>query len=396
MNKKTIKDLRVSGKKVIVRVDFNVPLQDGKINDDNRIVQALPTLRHLLSEGGKLILLSHLGRVKEETDKAKLTLQPVATRLSELLEQPVTFVAETRGELVEAAVAAMQDGDIIMLENTRFEDLNQKAESNNDSVLAKYWAGLGDVFVNDAFGTAHRAHASNVGIATYINESAVGLLLEKEIDVLANTIENPKRPFVAILGGAKVSDKIPVIERLLTIADHIIIGGGMAYTFYRAKGMNVGRSLVEEDRIEFAKDMLDRSQGKIILPVDFAIASDFAPDAFVRYDTLDHIKPEEMGLDCGPKSTEIFAKTIHEAKTVLWNGPMGVFEMDAFQKGTVAVCEALVQSDAYTIIGGGDSAAAAIQFGYADQIDHISTGGGASLELLEGKVLPGIAAVQDK
>lgn len=396
MNKKTIKDINVSGKKVIVRVDFNVPLQDGSITDDNRIVQAVPTLKALLADGAKLILLSHLGRVKEEADKAKLSLQPVATRLSEYLKQPVTFVAQTRGELVEAAVAAMQDGDVIMLENTRFEDLNNKAESKNDPDLAKYWASLGDVFVNDAFGTAHRAHASNMGIASVIQESAVGLLLEKEIDVLANTIDNPKRPFVAILGGAKVSDKIPVIERLLTIADHIIIGGGMAYTFYRAKGMNVGRSLVEEDRIEFAKDMLARSQGKILLPVDFAIASDFAPDAFLRYDTLDHIQPEEMGLDCGPKSIELFAATIQKAKTVLWNGPMGVFEMEAFQQGTKSVCEALVHSDAYTIIGGGDSAAAAIQFGYAEQIDHISTGGGASLELLEGKVLPGIAAVQDR
>lgn len=396
MNKKTIKDLNVSGKNVIVRVDFNVPLQEGAITDDNRIVQALPTLKKLRAEGAKLILLSHLGRIKEEADKAKLSLAPVAIRLAELLETPVTFINQTRGEKVEAAVAAMQDGDVIMLENTRFEDLNEKAESKNNPDLAKYWASLGDVFVNDAFGTAHRAHASNVGIASVIKESAVGLLLEKEIEVLANTIENPKRPFVAILGGAKVSDKIPVIERLLTIADHIIIGGGMAYTFYRAKGMNVGRSLVEEDRIEFAKDMLARSQGKILLPVDFAIASDFAPDAFLRYDTLDHIQPEEMGLDCGPKSVELFASTIKNAKTVLWNGPMGVFEMEAFQQGTKAVCEALVDSDAYTIIGGGDSAAAAIQFGYADQIDHISTGGGASLELLEGKVLPGIAAVQDR
>lgn len=396
MNKKTIKDLNVSGKNVIVRVDFNVPLQAGTITDDNRIVQALPTLKTLRAEGAKLILLSHLGRIKEEADKAKLSLAPVAVRLAELLETPVTFINQTRGAQVEAAVAAMQDGDVIMLENTRFEDLNEKAESKNNPDLAKYWASLGDVFVNDAFGTAHRAHASNVGIASVINESAVGLLLEKEIEVLANTIENPKRPFVAILGGAKVSDKIPVIERLLTIADHIIIGGGMAYTFYRAKGMNVGRSLVEEDRIEFAKDMLARSQGKILLPVDFAIASDFAPDAFLRYDTLDHIQPEEMGLDCGPQSVELFASTIKNAKTVLWNGPMGVFEMEAFQQGTKAVCEALVDSDAYTIIGGGDSAAAAIQFGYADQIDHISTGGGASLELLEGKVLPGIAAVQDR
>ena len=396
MNKKTIKDIEVSGKKVIVRVDFNVPLQDGQITDDNRIVQALPTLRHLIAKGGQLILLSHLGRVKEEADKATLSLAPVATRLSELLDQPVSFVGQTRGELVEAAVQGMQNGDVIMLENTRFEDLVDKAESKNEPNLAKYWASLADIFVNDAFGTAHRAHASNVGIATYIKESAVGLLLEKEIDVLGNTIEDPKRPFVAILGGAKISDKIPVIERLLTIADSIIIGGGMAYTFYRALGVNVGQSLVEEERVAFAKDMLERSQGKIILPIDFAIASDFAPDAFVRYDTLDDIQPTEMGLDCGPKSTELFAKTILEAKTVLWNGPMGVFEMEAFQKGTIAVCEALVASDAYTIIGGGDSAAAAIQFGFADDIDHISTGGGASLELLEGKVLPGIAAVQDK
>jgi phosphoglycerate kinase len=332
MNKKTIKDLQVSGKKVLVRVDFNVPLQGGEITDDNRIIQALPTLRHLIAQGGRLILLSHLGRVKEEADKAKLSLAPVAKRLSELLNQPVTFVAQTRGELVEAAVHAMQDGDVIMLENTRFEDVPGKAESKNDPDLAKYWAFLGDVFVNDAFGTAHRAHASNVGIATYINESAVGLLLEKEIDVLANTIDNPKRPFVAILGGAKISDKIPVIERLLTIADSIIIGGGMAYTFYRAQGLNVGRSLVEEERVAFAKDMLDRSQGKIILPVDFAIASDFAPDAFLRYDTVDTIQPEEMGLDCGPKSTELFAKTIMNAKRCYGMVRWGYLKWKPFKK----------------------------------------------------------------
>ncbi len=396
MQKKTIQDLQVQGKKVLVRVDFNVPMNEGEVADDNRIVQALPTLRALKAAGGRLILLSHLGRIKEPADKAKRSLAPVATRLAHWLQSPVTFVGETRGPAVEAAIASMQDGDVVMLENTRFEDLKGQLESKNDPALGQYWASLGEVFVNDAFGTAHRAHASNVGIATYIKESAVGLLLEKEIEVLSTTIDTPKRPFVAILGGAKIGDKIAVIERLLTIADKIIVGGGMAYTFYKAKGYNVGASLVELDRVEYARDMLARGQDKIVLPIDFAIARDFAADAFVRYDTLEAIQPHEMGLDAGPRSNALFAAVIAPAKTVLWNGPMGVFEMPAFQAGTKAVCEALVQSDAYTIIGGGDSAAAAIQFGYADQISHISTGGGASLEMLEGKVLPGIAAVQDR
>jgi 3-phosphoglycerate kinase len=371
-------------------------MTDGQITDDNRIVQAVETIQALRTAGGKLILLSHLGRIKEAADKAKLTLAPVAVRLAELIDAPVTFVPATRGAEVEAAVAILQPGDVLMLENTRFEDLDGKKESNNDPDLGKYWASLADVFVNDAFGTAHRAHASNVGIATYIKESAVGLLLEREIDVLSTTIENPKRPFVAILGGAKISDKIPVIERLLTIADSIIVGGGMAYTFYKAMGYEIGTSLVELDKVDYASDMLARGKEKIILPVDFAIATDFRNDAFDRYDTYENIKPNEMGLDSGPLSSKRFAEVIAGAKTVLWNGPMGVFEMPAFQAGTKAVCDALVASNAYTIIGGGDSAAAAIQFGYADSIDHISTGGGASLELLEGKVLPGIAAVQDK
>jgi phosphoglycerate kinase len=395
MKKKTIKDLSISGKTVLVRVDFNVPMQDGVITDDNRIVQAIETIQQLRNQGGKLILLSHLGRVKEEADKTRLTLAPVARRLAELLAAPVTFVPATRGPLVEAAVSKLQPGDVLMLENTRFEDVDGKKESKNDPELGQYWASLADVFVNDAFGTAHRAHASNVGIASAIKESAVGLLLEKEIAILSDAIDHPKRPFVAILGGAKISDKIAVIERLLTIADKIIVGGGMAYTFYKAQGHDVGTSLVELDKVDYAKDMLARGKDKIVLPVDFAIASDFSNDAFVRYDTLASIQPHEMGLDCGPKSVELFASIIHTAKTVLWNGPMGVFEMPAYQMGTKAVCEALVQSSATTIIGGGDSAAAAIQFGYADKIDHISTGGGASLELLEGKVLPGIAAVQD-
>ena len=396
MNKKTIQDLTIQGKKVLVRVDFNVPMNNGVITDDNRIVQAVGTIQALQQRGGKLILLSHLGRVKDAADMKKMTLAPVATRLSSLIKTPVTFVPATRGPLVDAAISRMKNGDVVMLENTRFEDLDKDKESKNDPELGKYWASLADVFVNDAFGTAHRAHASNVGIATHIKESAVGLLLEREIEVLSTTIDNPKRPFVAILGGAKISDKIPVIERLLTIADTIIVGGGMAYTFYKAKGYEVGTSLVELDKLDYAKDMMKRGGNKLVLPVDFAIATDFRNDAFDRYDTFDHIKPSEMGLDCGPESSKRFARVISSAKTVLWNGPMGVFEMPAFQAGTKAVCEALVQSSAYTIIGGGDSAAAAIQFGYADRINHISTGGGASLELLEGKVLPGIAVVQDR
>lgn len=390
-----MKDLELGGKTVLMRVDFNVPMNNGVITDENRIVQALPTIRMALDKGAKLVLFSHLGRVKSEDDLDK-TLRPVALRLSELLNKQVVFVPETRGSKLETAVQELQPGDILMFENTRFEDLNNKAESKNDSDLGKYWASLGDVFINDAFGTAHRAHASNVGIAENIATSGVGLLLEREIEVLGNTIQNPKRPFVAILGGAKVSDKIAVIERLLDVADKIIIGGGMAYTFYAAQGKFIGDSLCEQDRFEYALDMLERGKDKLVLPIDFAIANAFSNEGFLRYDTIDGMKTGEQGLDSGPETNKLFHDIIKDANTVLWNGPMGVFELEQYQQGTKAVCESLVHSNAFTIIGGGDSAAAAIQFGYEDKIDHISTGGGASLQMLEGKPLPGLEAIQNK
>lgn len=395
MNKMTIRDLDLNNKKVLMRVDFNVPMQNGEITDVNRIIQAVPTIKLALEKGAKLVLFSHLGRVKSEDDLSK-TLKPVAVKLAEELGQEVTFVPETRGEALEAAINNLSAGEVVMFENTRFEDLNNKAESKNDPELGKYWASLGEVFINDAFGTAHRAHASNVGIAENIETSAVGLLLEKEIEILGNTVANPERPFVAILGGAKVSDKIAVIERLLTIADKIIVGGGMAYTFYAAQGKFIGNSLCEEDRFEYALDMLERGKDKLVLPVDFAIANDFSNEGFLRYDNIDGIKEGEQGLDSGPETNKLFDGIIKDAKTVLWNGPMGVFEMEKYQQGTVSVCESLVKSDAFTIIGGGDSAAAAIQFGYEDKINHISTGGGASLQMLEGKPLPGLDAIQDK
>ena len=360
--KKSIKDLgNLQGKTVLMRVDFNVPLKDGEITNDNRITAALPTIEYALNQGAKVVAFSHLGRVKEEADKASKSLAPVAVRLSELLGKEVKFVPETRGAELEAAIKGLKDGEILMFENTRFEDVDGKKESKNDPELAKYWASLGDVYVNDAFGTAHRAHASNVGIASNIGESnsASGFLVDKEIKFIGGAVDNPDRPLVAILGGAKVSDKIAVIENLLEKADKVIIGGGMAYTFMKAQGKEIGISLCENDKVEYARD--------------------------------------EEGLDIGPKSVELFKKTLEGAKTVIWNGPMGVFEMPNFAKGTIGVCEAIANLEgATTIIGGGDSATAAISLGYAEKFSHISTGGGASLEYLEGKVLPGIDSLSNK
>lgn len=395
MKKKTLEDIQVSGKKVLVRVDFNVPIQDGVITDDNRIIQALPTIEYLLSEDAKVILLSHLGRVKTETDLAKNSLKVVADRLSELLNKPVLFVPETRGEALEKAINDMQPQEIVMMENTRFEDLDGKKESKNDDALGAYWASLGDVFVNDAFGTAHRAHASNVGISSRL-ETAAGYLMEKEIRFIGNTIEHPERPFIAILGGAKVSDKIGVIENLLKIADKILIGGGMAYTFMKALGYPIGNSICEDDKLELAKRLLEEANGKIILPKDLVVAEKFAADAPFRVTDYAGIKPTEEGLDVGPKTIKLFKKHLKGAKTVVWNGPLGVFEFENFAKGTKAICEALASlKDTRTIIGGGDSAAAAIQMGFAEQFSHISTGGGASLQFLEGVPLPGIESIDD-
>lgn len=399
MAKRTVSDLDVAGKRVIVRVDFNVPLKDGVITDDNRIMGALPTINYLVEHNAKVILMSHLGKInhkdaeKTEADKAKNTLAPVANRLQELLpDTKVTFVPATRGKDLEDAVEALQDGEIVLMENTRYEI----GETKNDQNLARYWASLGELFVSDAFGTVHRSHASTVGIAEFL-PSALGFLVEKEVKFLGEAIYSPKRPFVAILGGAKVSDKINVIENLLEVADKVIVGGGMAYTFFKAQGYEIGTSLLEEDRIEVAKSILEKADGKLILPVDTVVAKEFAPDAEHKVVKSTEIPADYMGLDIGPETIALFEKELEGAKTVVWNGPMGVFEFDAFAKGTIGVCKAITEvPDVLSVIGGGDSAAAAIQLGFKDQITHISTGGGASLEFMEGKELPGIAIIQDK
>ena len=400
MAKKTLKDLDVKGKKVLVRVDFNVPIKDGVIGDDNRITAALPTLNYILENGGSIIAFSHLGKVKAEEDKASKTLEPVAKALAEKLGKPVKFVPVTRGAELENAVAELKAGEILMFENTRFEDLDGKKESKNDPELGKYGASLGDVFVNDAFGTAHRAHASNVGVASNIAESAVGFLIEKEINFIGGAVDNPERPLVAILGGAKVSDKIGVIENLLDKADKVIIGGGMMFTFLKAQGKNTGKSLLEEDKVELAASLIAKAKDKgveLILPVDAVVAKEFSNDVEFKTVSVDEISDDVMGLDIGAESVALFKKALEGAKTVVWNGPMGVFEMSNYANGTIGVCKAIAElKDAKTIIGGGDSAAAAIQLGFADKFSHISTGGGASMEYLEGKVLPGVAAISEK
>lgn len=399
MAKKIVTDLDVAGKKVLMRVDFNVPMKDGKITDENRIVAALPTIKYVLENGGKVIAFSHLGKVKEVADLEKRNIEPVAKRLAELLGQPVTFINATRGEKLEKAVANLKDGEILMFQNTRFEDLDGKKESKNDPELGKYWASLGELFVNDAFGTAHRAHASNVGIAANIGEgnTAAGFLMEKEIKFIGGAVDAPERPLVAILGGAKVSDKIGVIENLLVKADKILIGGAMMFTFFKALGKNTGKSLVEEDKVDLAKSLLEKANGKIVLPIDTVVCKEFSNDAPHSVVSVDTIPDDEMGLDIGPATVKLFANQLIGAKTVVWNGPMGVFEMSNYAKGTIGVCEAIANlEDATTIIGGGDSAAAAISLGFADKFSHISTGGGASLEYLEGKKLPGVESISDK
>ena len=396
MAKKIVSDLDLKGKTVLVRADFNVPMKDGEITDDNRIVQALPTIKHIIKESGKVVLFSHLGKVKEESDKESLTLAPIAKDLSSKLDQDVTFVPETRGEKLEQAIKDLNEGDVLLVQNTRFEDLDGKKESKNDPELGKYWASLGDIFVNDAFGTAHRKHASNVGIASNL-ETAAGFLMDKEIQYIGGVVENPDKPVVAILGGAKVSDKINVITNLLNIAEKVLIGGGMAYTFLKAQGKEIGQSLLEEDKIDFAKELLDKSGDQIVLPVDVKAASEFSNDADIQEVSVDDIPADREALDIGPKTVELFKQQLEGAHTVVWNGPMGVFEMSNFARGTIGVCEAIAElKDANTIIGGGDSAAAASSLGYGDKFSHISTGGGASLEYLEGKDLPGIDAINDK
>lgn len=396
MAKKIVSDLDLKGKVVLERADFNVPLKNGEITNDNRIVQALPTIKYILEQGGKLVLFSHLGKVKEESDKKELTLKPVADSLTEKLGKEVVFVPETRGEKLESAIKNLNEGDVLLVENTRFEDLDGKKESKNDSELGKYWASLGDVFVNDAFGTAHREHASNVGISTHL-ETAAGYLMEKEIKFIGGVVNDPHKPVVAILGGAKVSDKIGVIKNLVNIADKIIIGGGMAYTFLKAQGKEIGLSLLEEDKIDFAKELLEKNGDQIVLPVDCKVAKEFSNDAKITEVSIDEILSDQEAMDIGPKTIELFTKELQGAHTVVWNGPMGVFEFSNFAKGTIGVCKAIANlEDAITIIGGGDSAAAAISLGFEEDFTHISTGGGASLEYLEGKELPGIKAINDK
>ncbi|WP_294578936.1 phosphoglycerate kinase [uncultured Thomasclavelia sp.] len=394
MDKKTIKDIEVTGKVVLCRVDFNVPRdkKTGEITNDNRVVAALPTINYLLEHNPKcIVLFSHLGKVKTEEDKAKNDMAVVAPCLEKHLGKPVTFVNATRGPVLEDAIKNAEPGSVILVQNTRYEP----GESKNDPELGKYWASLGDVFVEDAFGSVHRAHASTAGIPAHL-PSAAGFLVEKEIAYIGKAVNDPERPMVAILGGAKVSDKILVIENLLKIADKVIVGGGMSYTFAAAQGYKVGNSLVEEDRIQVAKDILEKAGDKLLLPVDSVINNAFAAEGDIKVVEGD-IPDVYMGLDIGPKSVENIKAALQGAKTVIWNGPMGVFEMEPFAKGTIEVCEALANLDgANTIIGGGDSAAAVMQLGYADKVSHISTGGGASLEYMEGKVLPGIAAIDDK
>ena len=400
LNKKSVDDINVKGKRVLVRCDFNVPLKEGKITDENRLVAALPTIKKLIADGGKVILCSHLGKPKGEP-KPELSLAPVAVRLSELLGQEVKFAADDNvvGPNAEAAVAAMKDGDVILLQNTRY----RVEETKNGEAFSKELASLADVFVNDAFGTAHRAHCSNVGVTEYIDTCAVGYLMQKEIDFLGNAVNNPVRPFVAILGGAKVADKLNVISNLLEKCDTLIIGGGMAYTFLKAKGYEVGKSLLDETKIDYCADMIAKAEslGKnLLLPVDTVVTAEFPNpiDAEIATEVVDSdkIPADKMGMDIGPKTIALYSQAVKDAKTVVWNGPMGVFENPILAAGTKAVAAALAETDATTIIGGGDSAAAVNQLGYGDKMSHISTGGGASLEFLEGKELPGVVAANDK
>ena len=400
LNKKTVDDINVKGKKVLVRCDFNVPLKDGQITDENRLVAALPTIKKLINDGGKVILCSHLGKPKGEP-KPELSLAPVAKRLAELLDKEVKFAAdpEVVGPNAKAAVEAMNDGDVVLLENTRY----RIEETKNGEAFSKDLASLCDVFVNDAFGTAHRAHCSNVGVSALVDTAVVGYLMQKEIDFLGNAVENPERPFVAILGGAKVADKLNVINNLLEKCDTLIIGGGMAYTFLKAKGYEIGTSLVDDEKIDYCKEMMAKAEKlgkKLLLPIDTTIAKDFPSpiDAPVDVEVVESnaIPADMQGLDIGSKTAELFADAVRSAKTVVWNGPMGVFENPTLAKGTLAVAKAMADADATTIIGGGDSAAAVNQLGFGDKMSHISTGGGASLEFLEGKELPGVAAANDK
>ena len=388
---KTIKDLNIDSKKVIIRCDFNVPIKEGNIVDDTRIKGALQTINYCLEHNAKVILLSHLGRVKEEADKEKNNLAPVAKRLSELLKKDILFSEKTRGDELEAIVESMQDGDVLLIQNTRYEDLEGKKESGNDEELGAYWASLGDVFINDAFGTIHRAHASNVGIANHL-ESAFGFLIEKELNALS-VLDNPEHPFVVVLGGAKVADKIGVIENLVTKADKILIGGGMAFTFLKAEGYEIG-SLLDEENIDFCKNILANYREKIILPIDFAVTNEFTNDEVYRLKKSEDIAPDEMGLDIGEETVKLYENILSTAAIVIWNGPLGVYEFEKYKKNTDELLKYVVDNNIKTILGGGDIVAAATTAGYKDKVYHASTGGGATLEYLEGKKLPGIEAIK--
>ncbi len=389
---KTIKDMDLNNKKVIIRCDFNVPIKEGKIIDDTRIKASLETINYCLEHNAKVILMSHLGRVKEEADLAKNDLKPVAERLSTLLNKEVKFIPVTRGEALENAINEMQPQDVILMQNTRYEDLDGKKESSNDAELGTYWASLGDVFINDAFGTIHRAHASNVGIATHL-PSAFGFLIEKELTAL-KALDNPEHPFVVVLGGAKVKDKIGVIENLVTKADKILIGGGMAFTFLKAEGFNIGTSLLDEESLDFCTEMLSKHSDKIILPVDVAVTTEYSETEEYKVKDINELAYNEMGLDIGPKTLEIFEKNLLSAKIVVWNGPLGVYEFNKYKESTDKLLKYLVENNIKTILGGGDIVAAASTAGYKDKVYHASTGGGATLEYLEGKELPGIVAVK--
>ena len=393
--KKSIKDFDLDNKKVIIRVDFNVPIKDGNITDDNRIKESLKTIQYAIDNNAKVILMSHLGRVKEEQDLEKNTLEPVALRLSELLDKDIVFVDMTRGKELEDAINEMKPKDVLLIQNTRYEDLDGKKESKNDPELGAYWASLGDIYINDAFGTAHRAHASNVGIASHL-PNGIGFLIEKELENLLPAINEPERHLTVILGSLKVSEKIGVIENLGKIADHILNGGGMAFTFLKASGLPIGKSLLDEENIEFCKKILKEHEDKIVLPIDVVCSKSIEKPTDVRECFISDIKDDEIGLDIGNQSVKLFKQHINDSKTIIWNGPVGMFEEKAYENGTKEICKALTESGAKTIVGGGDSASAAINFGYKDKFSHISTGGGASLELLEGKVLPGIDIINEK
>lgn len=392
--KKTIKDYDLHGKRVIIRCDFNVPMKDGKITDDTRIQAALPTIEYAINESAKVILMSHLGRVKEEKDLVKNDLFPVAQRLSNLLNQKVLFCKATSGSELKDAVNGLKDGEVLLMQNTRYEDLNGKKESSNDSELGAFWASLGDIYINDAFGTAHRAHASNVGIASHL-PNGIGFLIEKELNHL-DSLKNPERPYVIIMGGAKVSDKIKVIENLAPIADKIMIGGGMAFTFLKAKGIDIGKSLLEEDSLEFCQKMIATYGDKLVLPVDVNVTTEFSEETPHHICKVSEIGADEMAMDIGPETIAMMKEVLANAKTVFWNGPLGVYEMKEYQKGTNELLKTIANSSIHSVLGGGDIVAAASELGFKDKVSHASTGGGATLEFLEGKELPGIDIIQEK